>query len=154
MRPTSLLPRSPKVESRSAFQKMEQLESHNSGPEQWPRGFLQKVKCMFFCEETEWRPFPLHRKKRERKKGKWHLRVCASLLSVCVRAKLPICSAFAARRGSPFGAEIVLLHGHLESLFTMMRLRLAVTPKTPMRYTSHSLFGSSNAPFAELQTSG
>ena len=90
--------------------------------------------------------------KREKEREMAPACVCDS--AVCVRAKLPICSAFAARRGSPFGAEIVLLHGHLESLFTMMRLRLAVTPKTPMRYTSHSLFGSSNAPFPELQTSG
>ena len=37
-----------KAECRSALREMEQLESHNSCPGQRPRGFLQKVKCMFF----------------------------------------------------------------------------------------------------------
>ena len=86
--------------------------------------FAKSKVHVFFCQETEWM-YGGHflctaRKDRGRKKERKRNSTCESLCD-CVRAKLPICSAFAAARGSPFGAEIVLLRGHSKNVLSLGR---------------------------------
>ena len=87
-----------KAECRSALREMEQLESHNSCPGQRPRGFLQKVKCIFFLagKPSGWMDgghFLCTARKAAREKRNGTCVVCA-----CALTSLPLCLSLRASK--------------------------------------------------------